>query len=99
MPLQNSKIRTYIHEQRGNFENMLGQMVEIPSVSSDPDHTSDMQKMAELAVDYLKEFGARSTIIKTKGHPSVVGEWWVGRPAISVSNHLQSLGCSARSGT
>jgi len=54
MASQHSQLTTYIQEQRPNFETMLGQMVETPSVSSDPEHASDMQKMAELAVDYLE---------------------------------------------
>ena len=47
MASQTSQLHTYIQEQRSNFEDMLGQMVEIPSVSSDTERASDMQKMAE----------------------------------------------------
>ena len=67
-------IRTYIHEQRPNFEKVLGQMVKMPSVSSALDHASDMKKMAELAVKYLEQFGARAAIIKTKGYLCVTSE-------------------------
>ena len=90
MAFQNSQLSTYIQEQRTHFEDMLGQMVETPSVSSDPDHASDMQKMAELAVDYLEQFGARAAIVKTRGYPSVAGEWWAGRkyPSVTIYNHL-----------
>ena len=98
MAFQDSHIRTYIQEQRSNFEDMLGQMVETPSVSSDPDRASDMQKMAELAVDHLEQFGARAAIVNTKGL-SRCSRRMVGGPAIPVSDHLQSLGCSAGSGT
>ena len=69
MTFPNSQLRTYIQEQRSNFEDMLGQMVETPSVSSDPDHAPEMQKMAELAANYLEGFGARAAIVKTKGIP------------------------------
>ena len=90
MAFQKSQLGTYIREQRNHFENMLGQMVEIPSVSSDPEHASDMQKMANLAVDYLEHFGARAAILKTKGYPCVAGEWWAGRkyPSMTIYNHL-----------
>ena len=90
MAFQNSQLSTYIQEQRTPFEDMLGKMVETPSVSSDPDHASDMQKMAELAVDYLEQFGARAAIVKTRGYPSVAGEWWAGRkyPSVTIYNHL-----------
>ena len=90
MAFQDSPIGTYIQEQRSNFEDMLGQMVETPSVSSDPDRASDMQKMAELAVEHLEQFGARAAIVNTKGYPSVAGEWWAGRqcPSVTIYNHL-----------
>jgi hypothetical protein len=92
MAFQESPIGTYIQEQRSNFEDMLGQMVETPSVSSDPDRASDMQKMAELAVEHLEQFGARAAIVNTKGYPSVAGEWWAGRqyPSVTIYNHLGS---------
>ena len=90
MDVQSSHIRTYIQKQRRNFEKILGQMVETPSVSSDPDHASDMKKMAELAVNYLEQFGARAAIVKTKGYPCVAGEWPAGRkcPSVTFYNHL-----------
>ncbi|MDH5586986.1 MAG: M20/M25/M40 family metallo-hydrolase, partial [Nitrospirota bacterium] len=90
MAPQDSSIHTYIQEQRPHFEQMLAQMVETPSVSSDPTHAGDMQQMAELAVNYLEQFGARAAIVKTKGYPCVVGEWWAGRqyPSVTIYNHL-----------
>ncbi len=90
MDVQSSHIHTYIQKQRRNFEKILGQMVETPSVSSDPDHASDMKKMAELAVHHLEQFGARAAIVKTKGYPCVTGEWRASRksPSGTIYNHL-----------
>ncbi len=90
MDVQSSHIRTYIQKQRRNYEKILGQMVETPSVSSDPDHASDMKQMAELAVNQLEQFGARAGIVKTKGYPCVAGEWRAGRkcPSVTIYNHL-----------
>ncbi len=90
MTSPDSSIHTYIQEQRPHFEKMLAQMVETPSVSSDPSHAGDMQQMAELAVSYLEQFGARAAIVKTKGYPCVAGEWWAGRqyPSVTIYNHL-----------
>ena len=69
---------------------MLGQMVEVPSVSSDPSHAADQQQMAQLAAQYLEQFGARASIVKTSGAPCVVGEWKAGRkyPSVTIYNHL-----------
>jgi hypothetical protein len=49
MAFQKSQLTTYIQKQRANFEDLFGQMVETPSVSSDPTRVSDMQKIVELA--------------------------------------------------
>ena len=74
-----SQLRPYIQEHRATFEDLLGQMVEVPSVSSDIAHAPDMQRMAQLAVQYLEQFGAKASIVKTSGFPSVSGEWGAGR--------------------
>ncbi|WP_342347779.1 M20/M25/M40 family metallo-hydrolase [uncultured Nitrospira sp.] len=85
-----SQLRTYIQDQRPNFEDLLGQMVEVPSVSSDPEHAPDMHRMAQLAVQYLERFGGKASIVNTKGYPSVAGEWVAGRqyPSLTIYNHL-----------
>lgn len=85
-----SQLRTYIQENRASFEDLLGQMVEVPSVSSDPEHAPDMHRMAQLAVQYLEQFGAKASIVNTSGYPSVSGEWMAGRhyPSLTIYNHL-----------
>jgi len=85
-----SQVRTYIQDHRTTFEDLLGQMVEVPSVSSDIAHAPDMHRMAQLAVQYLEEFGAKASIVKTSGFPSVSGEWVAGRqyPSLTIYNHL-----------
>ena len=80
----------YVTEVRRRYEDMLGQMVEIPSISMDPDHAGDNQRMAALAVDFLKNVGAEGGVVETKGNPVVTGGWTVGRqyPTVTVYNHL-----------
>lgn len=84
------QLRAYIQDHRASFEDLLGQMVEVPSVSSDPEHAPDMHRMAQLAVQYLEQFGAKASIVNTKGYPSVSGEWVAGRqyPSLTIYNHL-----------
>ena len=43
------QIETYIKDIRPQYEDMLGQAVEIPSISMDPRHAPDVRRMAELA--------------------------------------------------
>jgi len=80
----------YVNEVRPRYEDMLGRMVEIPSISMDPDHAGDTRRMAEVAVDLLKSLGAEAEVVETKGYPVVAGGWTVGPqyPTVTVYNHL-----------
>ena len=45
---------------------MLGQAVEIPSISMDPTHAPDVRRMAELAGQDLRDAGAEAQIVETR---------------------------------
>ena len=83
-------LESYIQQARPRFEQMLAEMVEVPSVSMDPAHTHDIRRTATLAVQFLKEFGADAQIVETKGYPVVSGGWTTGKhhPTVTVYNHL-----------
>ena len=83
-------IETYITEQRGQFEDLLGQMVEVPSISMDPAKTQDMRRMADLAAQVLTMTGAEARIVETGGYPIVSGGWAVGAsyPTVTIYNHM-----------
>jgi len=85
-----ARLESYIQQARPRFEQMLGEMVELPSVSMDPAHAQDMRRTATLAVQFLKELGAEARIVETKGYPVVSGGWTTGKhhPTVSVYNHL-----------
>ena len=52
--MKNDKLlNTYIQDIRPRFEDMLGQAVEIPSISMDPSYAPDIRRMAELAAQSL----------------------------------------------
>ncbi len=83
-------LEQYVKESRPRFEEWLGRLVEVPTVSMDPARRAEMRRGAEVAVEYLTTLGARATIVETGGHPMVVGGW-VGNPAwptVAVYNHL-----------
>ncbi|MBL8037996.1 MAG: M20/M25/M40 family metallo-hydrolase [Nitrospira sp.] len=84
------RLRTFIAETRPKFENLLGQMVEVPSISMDSSRTGDMRRMAELAKQYLGSLGANPHIVETGGYPIVSGGWTVGAeyPTVTIYNHL-----------
>ena len=83
-------LEQYVKESRPRFEEWLGRLVEIPTVSMDPARRNDMRRGAEVAVGCLTALGAQATIVETGGHPLVVGGWmrdpaW---PTVAVYNHL-----------
>lgn len=85
-----NRIEAYIKDARRFYERTLGEMVEIPSVSMDPDHAGDVRRMARYASELLRELGAEAGVIETKGHPIVSGGWTTGsgRPTVTIYNHL-----------
>ena len=80
----------YVEQSRPRFEEWLGRLVEVPTVSMDPARRDDVRRGAEVAVEYLAALKADAAIIETGGHPMVVGRWardpaW---PTVTVYNHL-----------
>lgn len=75
---------------RANFEERLATLVEIPSVSMDPERKSDLARCAATAQSLLAEIGATVDVIDTGGAPLVLGR--VTRdpsfPTVTVYNHL-----------
>ncbi len=80
----------YINDVRPRYEDMLGQAVEIPSISMDPGHVQDIRRMAELAAQYLRDAGAEAQVVETPGYPVVSGGWMVDPtyPTVTIYNHM-----------
>jgi acetylornithine deacetylase/succinyl-diaminopimelate desuccinylase-like protein len=85
-----NRVRARIGELRGEFEDRLAALVEVPTVSMDPGRHGEMDRCAFVAADYLRAIGARVDIIDTGGFPMVVGR--VQRdpsfPTVTIYNHL-----------
>ena len=84
------QLDTYVVEHRAQYEDLLGRMVEIPSISMDPARANDMRRMADLAAQVLTNMGAESRIVETGGYPIVAGGWTAGTqyPTVTIYNHL-----------
>lgn len=85
-----SSVDRYAADNRSKFEDMLGEIVEVPTVSMDPERKPDIRKGAELAQQYLKDFGARTEVCETSGNPVVIGRFSVpgAKRTVTVYNHI-----------
>jgi acetylornithine deacetylase/succinyl-diaminopimelate desuccinylase-like protein len=83
-------LSSYIQSSRTSFENMLQELVEIPTVSADPNRASDINRAAEVAAGYLRDAGAEANIHKEHGNPVVIGKFHSPRAkrTITIYNHL-----------
>lgn len=85
-----SSAAKYAGDSRSEFEDMLGQIVEVPTVSMDPERHSDIRRGALLAADYLRGFGAEVQIHETRGNPVLVGRFRANnaRRTLTIYNHI-----------
>ncbi len=83
-------LERYTLGARGRFEDSLGHMVEIPTVSMDPAHKPDIERGAQAAAELLRACGAQAEVVPTSGNPVVLGEFKAGGscPTITVYNHM-----------
>jgi acetylornithine deacetylase/succinyl-diaminopimelate desuccinylase-like protein len=83
-------IDSYIRSVRTEFEDKLATLVELPSISSDPERQSDIKNCGETAAQYLRDLGANAESIKTPGNPVVFGSIMTGKNnrTVSIYNHL-----------
>ena len=83
-------LNQYVDANRSRFEDMLGQLVEIPTVSMDPERKNDIRRGGELAAEYLRSFGAEATLHETSGNPVVVGRFNVpgAKRTVTIYNHI-----------
>jgi acetylornithine deacetylase/succinyl-diaminopimelate desuccinylase-like protein len=80
----------YVNGVRQEFEERLGQFVEIPTISMDPDRKADIQRGADLGVEYLNAIGAQAEKVETPGNPVVFGKLIrdPNYPTVAIYNHL-----------
>jgi acetylornithine deacetylase/succinyl-diaminopimelate desuccinylase-like protein len=84
------QLKDYAAAKRGEFEKALGTLVEIPTVSVEPERKGEVHRGAEYAVQLLKSYGASAALYETRGHPMVYGRFDRGKdlPTVTVYNHL-----------
>ena len=84
------QLDSFVGGIRPEFERMLGELVEIPTISADPLHKGDMRSGAELALQYLRNIGASVETVETPGNPVVLAKLLTDRsnPTVTIYNHL-----------
>jgi acetylornithine deacetylase/succinyl-diaminopimelate desuccinylase-like protein len=91
LALEKSKLEAHARGQRDAFERLLKDFVEVPSVSADPAHQPDQEKVAELGAETIRKFGGRAELHRAAGGtPVVLGAFGddPGRPTVTIYNHL-----------
>ncbi len=81
---------SYARENQQRFLNELKDLLRIPSVSTLPEHKSDIQKAAEFVASDMRRIGLEHVeVIKTEGHPLVYGDWLnaAGAPTVLCYGH------------
>jgi acetylornithine deacetylase/succinyl-diaminopimelate desuccinylase-like protein len=91
MPLTRDQLESVARSRRSDFESLLREFVEIPSVSADPAHKADVEAIAEKAAATIRRFGGHAELHRVAGgNPLVLGgfESGPGRPTVTVYNHM-----------
>lgn len=80
----------FVRNGRTEFEGILRTLVEIPSVSLDPDRGKDICRCADVAAELLRSCGASARVVRTRGNPVVLGMLRNGRdnPTVLLYHHL-----------
>lgn len=83
--------KTYLEANTPRYLEELMEFLRIPSISSLPEHTTDVQRAAEWVSERLSTAGIEDVqILPTEGHPVVYGQWLHApdKPTIMIYGHF-----------
>jgi len=89
--LNRDSLRAFASAHRDEFEGLLRQFVETPTVSCDPAHAADISRGVELTVETIERVGGQARVYKVeKGNPIVHGIFGNDNnlPTVTVYNHM-----------
>ena len=89
--LERDQLFSFAKTNREEYEELLRQFVETPTVSVDPAHAEDIKKGVDLTVETLRRFGGKAEVYQIeKGNPVVHGVfgWDKNVPTVTVYNHV-----------
>ncbi|HLJ15475.1 MAG TPA: dipeptidase [Bryobacteraceae bacterium] len=85
-----SSTDTYIQHDRGRLLEELKELLRIPSISTLPEHRSDVQRAARFVAQSLKNAGMEHVeIVPTAKHPLIYADWLhaPGKPTVLCYGH------------
>jgi acetylornithine deacetylase/succinyl-diaminopimelate desuccinylase-like protein len=80
----------FIEKNQTRYLDELKDFLRIPSISTLPDHASDVQRAAQFVADSLRSAGLENVeIIKTARHPLIYADWLhaAGKPTVLCYGH------------
>ncbi len=89
--LNRADLVSFAKNHRAEYEDLLRQYVETPTVSVDPAHAQDISKGVEMVVETFKKFGAQAEVYRVReGNPIVHATLAAGKnlPTVTVYNHM-----------
>jgi acetylornithine deacetylase/succinyl-diaminopimelate desuccinylase-like protein len=89
--LERAELFSFATSHRQEFEELLKQFVETPTVSCDPAHANDIKKGVDLTVETLRRFGGKAEVYGIdRGNPVVHGVFGSAKnaPTVTVYNHV-----------
>lgn len=89
--LDRNKLYSFAKDHREEYEALLKQFVETPTVSCDPGYAEDIRAGLDLTVDTLRQFGGKVDVYKAdKGNPLVHAVFGSNKnvPTVTVYNHI-----------
>ena len=89
--LNRDQLLSFAKVHRVEYEDLLRQFVETPTVSVDPAHANDIKRGVEMVVETFKKFGARAEVHQAKaGYPVVHAVFDTNKnlPTVTVYNHM-----------
>ncbi len=90
LPFSRRHLLAYATTERRRFEHTLEEIVEIQSVSADPEQRKEVARVAAFAAALIRAHGGSARIIPTGGHPLVHGRFDrdPSFPTVTLYNHL-----------
>ncbi len=88
--MDKASLIAFAKRERDAYEKTLKELVEIPSVSSEPVRVGDIRRCADYAAGLIRLFGGEAKVLETSGNPIVHGRFFVANdvPTVTVYNHL-----------